>query len=302
VAAVALTTLAGCTGSSSGGTAAPAGTAPATGSSSGGGQPKLVVHPMRAVKLAAAQATKAGSAHVSGRMLVSVNPSALSGGAPTGAGTSAIVRFDGDEQWSPTLRARLTMTGLPGFDTTSDASLTMLIARNRMYMRVPGRAREAGKPWLVADLADLARRSGVDIGSLASQSRQFDPSVDIAMLKAAGNLHRVGTEDVDGVATTHVAGLVKVGRALRQLTGSTGRQARAEMRLLGIRAVHVDLWIDARSQVRKEKVAMRSPAFALTVDMRVSRYGERVVVTPPPASKTTSLLAFTGALSGSPRT
>jgi hypothetical protein len=288
--AAAAVVLAGCTNSSSDNAASSAGgSTHHSGTASRPAQPKLVVHPMRAIDLASAEAAKAGSAHVDGRMLLSIDPSAY---GVTGSPQSAVVRFTADEQWSPRLRARMQMTGLPGLTSTTDPSLTLLMTGTRLYLHVPGLARQLGKSWVVLDLAALGRQAGVDIGAILRRAKEFDPKNDLRMLRAAGDLRRVGTETIDGTPTTHLAGTVSVRRTLKQLSGAMRSEVKANLQRLGLSKEHVEVWIDAGSRIRRESIALVGKAVSMTIDMTISKYGERVSVSPPPRSKTTDFAAL----------
>jgi hypothetical protein len=294
LAAVTVAALAGCTGSGSRDQAAVSSPTSGSGGSSAGGHaskaapaaPALVLHPREAVRLAASKARHAGSAHFTGRVFVKLSAAAL-GASASNLSSSAVIDITGDEQWSPSLRARMVMSGIPGIG--GGTSTTMLLIGRTMYMHLPELTEQPRVRWVRLDLGALAQQAGVGLDSLFSGSSSLDPSDDLRQLLASGDLRRIGTAKVAGVPTTHVRGTIPVGHSL---AGSLGAAAEK----YGLRDARVDVWIDAQSRVRQETMTMRGRGLRMRVDMTMSRYGEAVVVTPPPKSAVTDLSALSGSL------
>jgi hypothetical protein len=204
-----------------------------------------------------------------------------------------------DEQWAPAIRMRMRMTGLavPG---AAGSAITELLVGSRVYARVPGQAAQLGKPWVTMDLRRLGQGSGPGLGQILDQAQQLDPAQRVELLRQSGDLRRVGVATVDGVRTTHYAGTVDVAKVLqRELPGSTASSGQA-LRRAGITTEHIDVWIDGASRIRREKATVRATTFTMATDLRMTRYGERVSVTPPPASRTIDLSSLLA--SGTPQT
>jgi hypothetical protein len=285
-AVVTLAGVAACGGSSSGSSSASG--APASRSAA-----KAPASPAQAVALAASVAHRSGSAHITGTIQLSMGGAAASGGskAPGVRMAPMNLRVVADEQWAPTIRMRMRMTGLaiPG---AAGSAITELVVGSRVYARVPGGAAQLGKPWVTMDLRRLGQRSGLDLGQILDQAQQLDPAQRVELLRQSGDLRRVGTATVDGVQTTHYAGTVDVAKLLqRERPGSTTSSGQA-LRRAGITTEHIDVWIDGASRLRRERATMRGATFAMVTDLRMTRYGERVSVTPPPASQTIDLSSF----------
>lgn len=245
------------------------------------------VSALEAVRLAAAHADKATTAHVTGTMTMKLSGAALGASQLQSSGPITF-DFTADEQWQPTLALRYTMSGmkLMGVET---GKITALMTDKAMYMSMPMLMSQTGKKWLEIDFADAAKASGVDLGQMLDQARQMDPSEAVRMLTASGDLRRVGTETVDGVETTHYAGTVQTATALKSFTGKVRDQAQKSLKTLGISSEHVDVWIDSKQQVRRTKVSAHGANASIDTDMHVSRYGEAVDVSPPPASDTLNI-------------
>src|SRR2546423_11416705 len=88
-------------------------------------------------------------------------------------------------------------TGLLG----QPMKITEILAGTTAYMSSPlfGTKLPAGKTWLKVDFQQLAKSQGLnDPMSLMSQN----PTQALGRLEAAGTVKEVGTETIDGVATT----------------------------------------------------------------------------------------------------
>jgi hypothetical protein len=287
VAAVMAVALAGCNSDHSARQSAPqqqqqkAGT---TGKQTGSGK-QAAVSPLQAIRLAAAHVSKASTAHVAGRISMT----------DPGSGQRMTFRLVADEQWRPTLRMRLTMSG-SGFSALSSGTTTIreLLTSKAVYLSFPQLRRQLGKDWVMMRLTDLTKASGVDISQLMDQARQFDPSQSLTMLGESGRIRKVGTGTVSGVPTTHYAGDVDIAAALRRLPATTSKTIRQGIARLGLRTEHVDAWIDGAGRLRRVVTTAHGSGMTMRTDMVVSRYGQRVSITPPPASDTVDLRDLLG--------
>jgi len=109
----------------------------------------------------------------------------------------------------------LKMTGSGDFkNATKQGQMTMNVAfagknvqmnavldGTTMYMQSPMFTSQlpGGKSWMKLDLQKAEAAKGIDYSSLTSQS----PTDALAKLEAAGSVKSIGTETIDGVATTH---------------------------------------------------------------------------------------------------
>jgi hypothetical protein len=96
----------------------------------------------------------------------------------------------------------------------------------------------------------------------------------------------VATEPVQEVDTAHISGTISVGSDLRRLAGPAGSEARALMTRLGLDKEGIDLWIDGRGNLRRERLTMEGRGVSMLAEYTFSKFGERVTVSAPPASQT----------------
>jgi LppX_LprAFG lipoprotein len=141
-----------------------------------------------------------------------------------------------------------------------------------------------GKHWIELNLSELGKSAGIDFGKLLSGS-QFQPTDVLSMLKAEGaEVRKVGTETVDGAATTHYHVTVDMAKAL-QAKGVTSPL------LSGMAAeipkVPEDVWIRKDGLVSRVQISLDVPQGTRTVGMALTMdlydYGAHVTIAAPPS-------------------
>jgi hypothetical protein len=199
-------------------------------------------------------------------------------------------------------RLRMSMSfPIPGFGSmTTDA----LMDGKAIYMHMPEALASRiplGKSWMKIDLAALAKSNGVDLGGL-SQPSQSNPADMLQALKAVGSSRKVGSEDLNGVPTTHYRATIDPKKALDRIPDKQSAGALKQMlSTSGLTSIPIDVWIDRAGRVRRE--SMKFSANGTSMDMTISftRFGVAVDTTPPPSDQVLdagSLLALAGRVSG----
>jgi len=156
-----------------------------------------------------------------------------------------------------------------------------VLSGTAIYMNSPmfSSSLPAGKTWMKIDLAQIGKAQGINMSSLLSQS----PADNLKKLEAAGTVNEVGTETIDGAATTRyrVTNL-DVSKLLKG----------AKVASLGkVKYGPIDVWIgDANGYVYRETMSFTAAVAgrSVTMDMTVnlSKFGEAVQVTVPPDNQT----------------
>lgn len=180
---------------------------------------------------------------------------------------------------------------------------TEIVDGSDLYVQIPAaaQARLGGKPWLKVSIAQYQ--------SASSGSR--DPSQTLSLLEAdSSSVTKVGTEKIDGVATTHYRAQVDTAKASARASAA-GKRLLSELgSLSGSSTLPVDAWIDHHGMLRQLSYsvtlqhppagtpALAGPAFPVTtrVVLGLSHFGTPVTVSPPPADQvsTQSLSSLTG--------
>jgi hypothetical protein len=139
---------------------------------------------------------------------------------------------------------------------------------------IPDASKLTNKPWLKYDIASTMDELGV--GGMPSGSS--NPSEILSYLKSVGgNAHKLGTERIRGVQTTHYAATVNLHDYVRAVPAAQRAQARkAVARLIstiGSDELHLQVWIDDHHLARQismslaECVARQHLKLSVTVDM-----------------------------------
>jgi hypothetical protein len=161
-----------------------------------------------------------------------------------------------------------------------------------MYMRSPMfKTLPAGK-WVKVDLAQLAKRQGVDLQALMN-ANQADPSQTLDMLTASTDAHPLGYDRVRGVLTTHYKlniDLQRLARHDKELRKSYDMLRK----LTSITSFPAEAWIDSAGRVRRVKLDMSMGVFTLSMTEDLYAFGIKVNVPPPDASQVLDLSALTG--------
>ena len=107
---------------------------------------------------------------------------------------------------------------LATFGQTSSEPVEMRFLDNVFYMKFPllSAFLPGAKEWIEFDLESLGEDAGIDLSQL-QQLGQSDPSQALDYLRATGQVEEVGTEEVDGVETTHYTGTIRLDAVAEQV-------------------------------------------------------------------------------------
>jgi hypothetical protein len=187
-------------------------------------------------------------------------------------------------------------TSVPG---KGDVEIEEIIDGLVLYMRSDAFASglPGGKKWLKIDLKEAGKKTGVDLAQLQQLSGgSSDPTQFLTYLSKAGDVKKVGSEDINGTPTTRYHATIDFDK----LAGSAGDAAssvRQLEKLSGLKELPTDIWIDGDQRVRRQTVsiAIKQPVptkFDLTIDYK--RFGVPVDTTAPPADETADFSDITG--------
>ena len=117
------------------------------------------------------------------------------------------------------------------------------------------------KSWMKIDLQQAGQAAGINFSQLA-QNGASDPTQFLNFLKASGSVSKVGSETVNGAATTHYKATLNLGRVVDRVPAADRAAARAGVnqleKLSGTSTMPVDVWIDSSRRVRREQVSFRA--------------------------------------------
>ena len=272
-AAVALAAVAGCSTSSAGnGTNG-------SGGNNGGGVADL--SPAAFIKAALTKASGDKTVHVTGSI--------------TAAGTAATMT--GDEQFGDNLEVSMDLVA-------SGATISEVMIGGKLYMKIPELSAElGGKTWAELDLSSLGTL-GSTFQSLIDSTKNSDPTQQLQPLLASGDVHKVGSETVDGVQADHYAGTVDPttafdsGLAAKNLTADQINQLKSLMKTAGVTSETIDVWVASDGLPVRLTVSSNTSQGALKFDMHMSNWGKPVSITAPPADQVGDISSLLGGILG----
>lgn len=115
---------------------------------------------------------------------------------------------------------------------------------------------EGGKSWMKIDLAKAAGLPGFDLSSLGTNGPSQDPAQVLDYLAGAGSAKKVGSATIRGTEATRYRVTVDLDRAKARTKTKAGKIAIEQLlaSLDGRKAIPVDVWIDAKHRVVRERV------------------------------------------------
>ena len=272
-AAVTLAAITGCTSAakSSGGSG---------GAAAGGGSNQLQLSPVAEIQAALSKASGDKTVHVTGTIST--------------AGTSGTM--DAQEQFGSNVAMSVNMS-LAGTD------ISEILIGDTLYMKIPALSAElGGKTWAKLSLSSMGSL-GSTFQAMIDSAKNTDPTSQLQPLLASGDVHKVGTETVDGVQTTHYAGTVDPAtafdssQAAKNLTSAQIAQLKSTLKSSGVTTETIDVWVASDGLPVREQVSATSSAGATKVDMHMSGWGSPVSITAPPADQVGDISSLMGSLS-----
>jgi hypothetical protein len=191
-----------------------------------------------------------------------------------------------------------------GLSDPSKWKLEMLVDDTVAYMRVPFLSSQlpSGKDWVGIDLERAAKMQGLDLAGLGSLAQGSDPRATLAYLRSlAGELTRVGTEDVRGVPTTHYFAVIDWQKALERAAQDANQPGLLDqIQGLGGLAqnIPVDVWVDADNLVHRMTMdfsaSSGSQQATASLSLELFDYGEPVVIEIPAADDVVDAFSLGG--------
>lgn len=191
---------------------------------------------------------------------------------------SAAVRF------KPTLLASAT-------EMAGGGTVHVRLIAGTEYVELPQlAARDGGRPWLAASLAQTGAAIGINLKQLLSESANLDPSHNLRLLAGASHFRSIGRTVLDGRPVYGYLGTFDVAHLPRSVfSAGLAAQLKAKLRAIGASSELVATYVTAEGQTVRIVTALPSTSRGpiLTVqDFRA--INPTVRVSPPPVAQTIS--------------
>ena len=239
-------------------------------SSGGSGPASTSLTPRQALLAAASHAQKVTSATET----LTVRDS----GAQTST-TDGAIQF----QRKPTLQASETLNTTAAGKNTQ---IKVILTGTAIYLHEAALSGQLGKPWLKLDLSALNGTALASISQLVHSLQGNDFANQTQLLAVAKNVHVVGTQTVDGVATTEYAGSVRAAEALKSLPASFRKAMAPELQVLGNGTISFHVWIDGQHHTRKIADVETVNGETINTTVNITAINQPVQIALPPASQT----------------
>ncbi|WP_256331147.1 hypothetical protein [Streptomyces sp. KS_16] len=127
------------------------------------------------------------------------------------------------------------------------------------------------------------------------QQADQDPAAQASLLTQSDDVKKVGEETVDGVRTSHYAGVVEVADLLNERGAKSALDAERRKKVieqyqqLGVSKLTLDIWIGPGDRTVKFRERAQAAQGPLDVSIRFFDVNKPVRVQVPPASDTVDL-------------
>jgi hypothetical protein len=129
-------------------------------------------------------------------------------------------------------------------------------------------------------------RSGAAQPPSACPPRRNDFANQTQLLAVAKNARVIGTQTIDGVATTEYAGSVHAAEALKAMPASLRKAMAPELQVLGNGTISFHVWIDGQHHTRKIADVETVNGETINTTVNITAINQPVQITLPPASQT----------------
>jgi hypothetical protein len=241
------------------------------GSGSGHGQaaPKPI-SPIKAIDLAAAQQVRSLAAKISI-------------GTDSGQVTATMdARFRPETFIAMALRSSAAVGSAP-------TSIKEILTSKALYLADPALKGLTKKPWIKMTFAQISSKAGISIKPLLQNLENSNPENQVKLFAVAKNIHAVGSQTINGVATTEYAGSYQASAALAKLPTSLRKMMRPVLTLMGNTPIRFRVWIDAQHLARKAIVDERVSGRSIVTTYTITSVNQPVNVPLPPRSEVASV-------------
>ncbi len=190
------------------------------------------------------------------------------------------------------LRLKPTLLVSENLDTTVAGVKTpfqLIFTTAHVYVHEASLTSQVGEPWVEMDLSAvsaLAGMGGTGLSQLLHSVQSNNFTNQALLLTVAKDARIVGTQTIDGVATTEYAGSFTAA-AVRKAEPASIQQALApELNAMGNSTVYFRGWIDGQHHLRKVIEVETVHGATVNTTINITAIDQAVHITLPPASQT----------------
>jgi hypothetical protein len=161
-----------------------------------------------------------------------------------------------------------------------------ILMGDTFYTKVPQQLTQftGGKPWVKFSISQAQEKTGTNIDELI---RRANPADQTKIFTASKDVHRVGTDSVDGTKTTHYQGTLDMKDAASSLDPKAQKAFKEFYQRSDANKVVFDLWVGKDNLPRKLVTKVAAKQGTLSSTMIFSDYNKSFTVSAPPANEVT---------------
>jgi LppX_LprAFG lipoprotein len=204
----------------------------------------------------------------------------------TAAGTgqaSAKVRGTIQIRLKPTVAATGTLDSASVHGQSVPGGERAILLGDNFYAKIPQQLSQftGGKPWVRFSVSQAGQQAGVNLDSIIKRA---NPAEQTKIFTGSQDAHRVGSESIDGVKTTHYEGTLTAEQASK-LAPQEQQAFKQFYQHSGVDKVAFDLWVGKDSLPRKLVTHAAADKGTASATMVFSDYNKSFSVSAPPASQ-----------------
>ncbi len=150
-----------------------------------------------------------------------------------------------------------------------------------------------GKTWFKIDIGKLA-----GAGAANPVGQQQNPADLLETLRGAGDVEKLGTDDIRGTTATHYRVHVNMEKAVAALDPKLADQMKASMGGFMQSNLPIDVWIGDDGLPRRETMTLATGKDAMKISMDFFDFGVDANIVAPPAEDTADFSQFTNSFGG----
>jgi hypothetical protein len=188
------------------------------------------------------------------------------------------------EQLKPTLRLSMKLNLSAG---GSSEAIGGVVNDKAIWVKIAQVQQETGKQWVKIPFSALDK-SGSSAAGVFKSLQSLNPAQQTAWLAGATNVHKSGTQTVDGVPTTEYSGSVVPSVAAARMTPALRKDLASGLKTIS-GDIQFSVWIDGSGYVRKQVLLETAGGKKISTTIIFTAINQPVHITVPPASQTASL-------------
>ncbi len=181
---------------------------------------------------------------------------------------------------SEQLRPQLVALTMTAFDGADQFGVSEVVTDSAVYLRAPGLANAAGKPWISVPVTGLA----ADPALMELYQAGAIPTVDAALIGTALGVRLAGRQTIDGVATARYIGTIDPALTMRRLSPALRQLLAPELTAI-TGDMRYSMWVDSHHDLVRLQTSATIDGSSTVTTVVVTALNKQVHIAVPAASQ-----------------